>query len=423
VSDYFAKFDAELRAAARRLADPPGYPSRRFKPARPRGLLLVGIALILVAVPAVAAVTGVFDSTRAPQHLAPGSGQSLAPPCKGTSPPTRETIIHGPAPAALTDLVGTLRRPRRPEDTISANHLPHVPYYVDGVRLAYSTHGDAGVRYYLVPTGNIYPTPRVPDTPECAPFRRAFGHRAQPGVCVWRVGGDISGGGCARLGDLRRHGASGPTFGYGYGMKQGMMYVSGVTADGVAAIILRYPNSKPVRTVRIPVRNNVYAAVLPGRPEFAPAVYAQSKDGVKLIQRAPHPTSRRQHELNRRSRLRDLHASGTPTVIPPVGYPHTTFTFRVRVEPRRGYVFVVHVTGPHGLCSEPVKPYAVNPPRTGPTRGLIKLGIGYGPLGLHKMCLGDYEGTVARVRNGAPLSTAMVIKRFRFGVRPRPAGG
>ena len=423
MSDYFAKFEAELRAAARRLSDPSAHRARR-RVGRPRGLLLVGIALVLIAVPAFAAVTGVFDSTRAPRHLAPGSGTSLAPPCKGTSPaPMRGSVTQGPAPAALTELVGTLRRPRRADDAISATHLPHVPYYVDGVRLAYSTGGDQGARYYLVPTGNIYPTPKVPNTPECAAFRRAFAHRAQPGVCVWRVGGHISGGGCATLGDLRRRGASGPTMGFGYGMKQGTMYISGVAADGVGAIILRYPNSKPVRTLRIPVRNNVYAAVVPGRPEVAPAVYVQGKNGIKLIQRAPEPTSRRQRELNRRSKLRDLHATSTPTVVPPVGYPHTTFTFRVRLEPMRGYVYVVHVTGPRGLCSEPVKPYAVNPPRSGPTRGLIKLGIGYGPLGLHKMCLGRYRGTVAIVRNGAPIAGGSVVKRFSFAVRSRPAGG
>jgi hypothetical protein len=83
----------------------------------------------------------------------------------------------------------------------------------------------------------------------------------------------------------------------------------------------------------------------------------------------------------------------------------------------------VRVTGPPGLCHETVKPFAVNPASTGALRGLIKLGIGYGPLGLHKMCLGSYRGLITRVRNGAPIAQGVVLKRFGFAVRARPRGG
>ncbi|HYZ28361.1 MAG TPA: hypothetical protein VE570_04835 [Thermoleophilaceae bacterium] len=420
MSDYFTKFEGELRRAARRLAPPAGAAPRRRRPIgwRPRGFLLVGIVLIAAAVPAVAAVTGVFDTTRAPEHLSPGNGTSLAPPCKGPSPkPSRPAT--GPVPAALARLVGSLRRPQHPSDRLGPDELPHGGSVIsDGIRLAYRA-GDA--RYYVVPTGNVNYSPPVPNTPECAAIRRATRHRVQPGVCVWRVGGAIRGGGCSTLSQLRRLGAGGPDQGFGLGMARGTMYVSGVAADGVEAIVLRYPKGAPLRTVRIPVRQNVYAAIIRGRPELAPYVYAQTRDGIKLVQKGQRPTSRRQRELNRRSKRRDLTATGRPTVVPPIGYPHTTFTFRVRVRPLDGYVYVVRVTGPPGLCHETVKPFAINPARSGPLRGLIRLGIGYGPLGLHKMCLGSYRGVVTRVRSGAPIASGTVVKQFSFAVRRRPA--
>jgi hypothetical protein len=200
------------------------------------------------------------------------------------------------------------------------------------------------------------------------------------------------------------------------------MYVSGVAADGVQAILLRFPKRAPVRQVRIPVRANVYAAVIRGRPELTPAVYTEGAHGIRLVQKGQQPSSRRQLELNRRSKARDLTATGQPTVIPPVGYPHTTFTFRVRLEPLHHFVYVIRVTGPPGLCHDTVKPFAVNPSRSGPFRGLVKLGIGYGPLGLHRMCLGSYRGVVMQVHTGAPIVKGVVVKRFGFAVRRRPAG-
>ena len=103
--------------------------------------------------------------------------------------------------------------------------------------------------------------------------------------------------------------------------------------------------------------------------------------------------------------------------MPPVGRPHTTFTFRMRVQPRKHSDYVVRVVGPVGSCHDTLGPLAVAPETSGPLRGLIKLGIGYGPLGLHHMCRGGYRGTVAVVRAGRPLREAKRIARFGFRVR------
>jgi hypothetical protein len=417
MNDYFTKFEAELRAAASRLA--PADRPRMHSAWRPRGLLLVGIALVLVAVPAVAAVTGAFDGTRAP-NLAPGDSASLTPPCQGPSPPPPKPI-HGQAPAAMTQLLATLRRPQRAADRLAPNRLPHSgALLVDAARLAYT--GADGTKYFLIPSTDVRYGPPLPNTPACATYRRAMRHAPQAGVCLWRTGGVLAGGGCATL-DQLRVGATGPEQSYGQGMAAGTMYVSGIAADGVRSILLRYPKRAPVRQVTIPVRANVYAAVIRGRPELAPAAYAQGPGGSRLVQRGQEPPSPRQHGLNERSAARDLSATSTPTVMPPVGYPHTTFTFRVRLKPLRHQVYVVRVSGPPGLCHETVKPFAINPAPSGPLRGLIKLGIGYGPLGLHKMCLGSYRGVVTRVPAGARIANGVVVKRFGFEVRRRPSGG
>ena len=151
-------------------------------------------------------------------------------------------------------------------------------------------------------------------------------------------------------------------------MKPGTMYVSGVAVDGVREIILRYPRRAPVRDVHLPVRSNVYAAVVRGRPELAPAVYAAGRNGIQLVQRGQQPPSRRQHALDQRSSARDLNATSRPSVVPPVGYPHTTFTFRVRLKPLHGYVYVLRVTGPSGLCHDTVKPVRREPRAIGSTR-------------------------------------------------------
>jgi hypothetical protein len=413
VSDYFSKFEAELRRAARRAIA--SERQRRFG-WRPR-TLLVGIALIAVSVPAVAAVTGAFDDTRAPQHLAPGSVASLAPPCKGAGPSPLPPAAKGPAPPELVRLVGILRRPQTASDRLPAASVPRVSgLMADAVRLAMT--GADGTKYYVVPAANINYSPPVPDTPECAAYRRNQ-RAAQAGVCVWQVGGTSSGGTCASIKQLRERRGTGPTQGYSQGMAAGTMSVVGVVADGVRAVVLRYPARAAVRRVRIPVHGNVYAAVIRGRPELGPSVYAETARGVALIQRGPEPASRRQRELNRRSAERDRTATGKPTVIPAVGYPHTTFTFRVRVKPLRGYVYVARASGPPGPCRDALKPVAIAPKRSGSLRGLIKLGIGYGPLGLHRMCLGHYRGTITRVRAGLPISQGKVVKRFAFAVRRR----
>ena len=415
MSDYFEKFESELHAAAERLSSSDARRRAPYRGWRPRGLLLVGLVLVIAAVPALAAVTGAFDSPRAPEHLAPGSGKSLAPPCKGPTS-VRTKPVHGPAPASLTRVLAVLRRPPRPADRIRPGRTPPGgSVLVDAIRLAYV---DRGVRYYVVPMGNLLAGADVPNTPACAFLRRELRHHREVGACVWRVGRGPTGGGCATSSALKK-GAAGPQEGFSSEMPPGTMYVSGIAADGVKAVILRYPPGAPVRMVRIPVRGNVYATIIRGRPELTPAVYAQGRNGVRLVEPGRQRPSKRQRALNQRSSVRDLTATGRPTVVPPVGYPHTTFTFRVRVKPRRGYVYVVHVIGPRGLCREPVKPFAVNPARSGPLRGLIKMGIGYGPLGLHKMCLGSYHGTVTLVRAGAPIASGVVVKRFGFGVRRR----
>ena len=418
MSDYFTKFEAELRAAAARI--PSGGRARRRAGRRPRTLLLVGVALLVATVPAVAAVTGAFDSTRAPTHLAPGSSASLAPPCQGPSTLSAKPR-HGPAPTGLTRLLATLRRPQRAADRLAPTRLPHTgAVLVDAVRLAYTA---GGAKYFLIPNRNVRYSPTLPNTPACAALRRAMRRAPEAGVCVWSVGGPVTGGGCATVSLLRQLGATGPEQSYAQRMRAGTMYVSGIAADGVRSILLLYPKRAPVRRVTIPVRANVYAAVIRGRPELMPAVYAQGRNGIRLVQKGEQATSRRQRGLDERSAARDLSATSRPTVMPPVGYPHTTFTFRVRLEPLRGQVYVVRVTGPPGLCHDALKPFAVNPASSGRLRGLVKLGIGYGPLGLHKMCLGSYRGVVLRVPAEAPIANGVVVKRFGFEVRRRPNTG
>jgi hypothetical protein len=419
VSDYFTKFEAELRAAARR---PGRAESARRRPRfgwRSRSTLLVGIALIVAAVPAVAAVTGAFDAQRAPKHPGAGSFYSLAPPCKQNGPAPSPPPSAAPAPPALTALLAALRRPQRASDRLSLSQLPHLAgVNPAAVRLAFTR---ADTKYFLVPTANINYSPPVPNTPACAVYRR-IQRASEPGVCVWQVGGGSSGGTCVSLKRLRADGANGPDQRFDQTTAPGTMVVSGIAADGVRAVILEYPARAPARRVRIPVRGNVYAATIRRRPGLAPAVYAEGPHGIRLVQKGQQPTSRRQRGLTRRSEARDRAATGRPTVTPSVGYPHTTFTFRVRVKPERRFVYVVRVTGPPGLCREPVRPVAVSPHRSGPRRGLIRLGIGYGPLGLHRMCLGHYRGVVSRVRNGAPIKQGTVVKRFAFVVRKRPPG-
>jgi hypothetical protein len=419
VSDWFSRYEHELRAALRAAAARQRDPRRNLW--RSRAPLLVALALVVVAVPAVAAVTGAFKSERVPLHLRPGSGGALGPGCSGPGPSAPPPGVKGPAPSVLTRYFAALRRPATAADYLDASHLPHLAgVYTDAVRFAYEA--GTGTRYYLVPAQNVNYSPPVPNTPACKAYRRL--HRpAEPGVCGWGAGavGQATGGGaCISLAQLRKTGFSGLGQGFSYGMRPGTMLVYGLAADGIRAVVLRYPKRAPVRQVRIPVRSNVVAAVVRGRPEVGPAVYAETKDGLKLVQPGQQRTSTRQRELNKRSAARDLHATARPVVIPPVGRPHTTFTMRVRVDPLPGYAYVVRATGPPGLCRQAMHPFAYAPKRSGPTRGLIKVGIGYGPLGLHKMCVGHYRGTIRRVRQGARVATGTVVGRFTFEVKLMP---
>src|SRR4051794_10193230 len=151
MSDWFSKFEVELRAAANRVAAPS---ARRRVVWRSRGTLLVGIALIALSVPAVAAVTGAFDDARTPRHLKPGSMASLAPTCGSVEPNVPPAPVSGHVPDQITELLAVLRRPQTPADRVKVDRLPHLAgVYVDGVRLAIT---DAtGTKYFVIPAANI----------------------------------------------------------------------------------------------------------------------------------------------------------------------------------------------------------------------------------------------------------------------------
>lgn len=419
MSDFFSRYESELRRALRAVDMGATAASRSGRSRyRRRTPLLVGIVLVLIAVPAVAAVTGAFkDDPVAPGNLRPGQGTPLSKQCTGPGGPPKSITVTGPAPAEMVKYFGVLGREKRPSDALASKFYPRSSgIYVDAIRKTYEA--SSGARYYLVPVQNVRGIPQVPNTEACRALHRLQARKAS-GVCVVAVNrARLNGpGDCATLSGLRRSSVA-LSQGFDARMAPGTMMVSGLAVDGVRQLILRYRDRGGMADVRVGVHGNVISKVVDGRPERLPAIYSESRDGVKLLVPGPQPESARQRGLNRRSARRDLTAGTVPRVVPAVGRRRTTFTMRVRVEPMKGYVYVVQATGPPGPCREALKPFAYSPDRVGPTKGLIKAAIGYGPLGLSKMCLGSYHGEVRRVPEEAPISTGEVIGRFKFLVRP-----
>jgi hypothetical protein len=364
---------------------------------------LIAIALALVA------GAGCAHSSHAPR--ADSAQRALQPhktgaetACTGPTqaPPPATTR---PAPFELTRLLGVLRRTGTPADQVpeGATFLMVRGVNPAATRLAYTD--ERGLRYYLVPAENIRYQPPLPNTPACKRFRLHV--RPQSGVCLVIKGRE-------RDASASCNGAK--AIRTGFSLLSTTRHASGVVPDGVTAVSLRIRHHGRHRTITVRVHSNVFTARYVGGLAGPPREFFHTSAGVKAVG-AMRPT-RRQRVLRRRSAAHDRNATASPSVIPLIGRPRTTFTFRIRISsPRPNDVYVVKVRGP-GLCLHALDTSAAPQTRRGDSNGLIKVGIGYGALGRSAWCRGRYRGTIAQsVSLGVPVSPTRVIGRFGFEVR------
>jgi hypothetical protein len=301
-------------------------------------------------------------------------------------------------------MLGVLRRAGTPADQVPAGATYLMVRGVNpaATRLAYTD--ERGLRYYLVPAENIRYQPPLPNTPACRRFHVQV--RPQSGVCliVKRRESD-AGASCNGATAIQT----------GFSLLSTTRHASGIVPDGVTAVSLRIRHHGRHRTITVPVHNNVFTARYVGGLAGPPREFFHTLAGIKAV--GAMPPTRRQRALRRRSAAHDRNASARPSVIPPVGRPRTTFTLRIRIaKPRPSDLYVVTVRGP-GPCLRAFDGAATPQTRRGQVRGLIKLGIGYGPLGRRAWCGGRYRGTVTQSVSGTPANRGPVVGRFEFAVR------
>jgi hypothetical protein len=307
--------------------------------------------------------------------------------------------------------MAVLRRPQLPSDRYRPIDrlamLPVAGVNPDAIRLA-TTLGKS--RIYLIPAENVQYHLPLPDTEGCKQFMTPA-RSPVPGVCFVFHGAGAS---CTDAEGIK----SGRSMMTSRGSTRGRTRVVGIAHDGVKAVIWRVHRGSRFLDTRVPVRNNVWAADVPGRHGHGLYVYFVTAKGRELV-RGPHRLTRRERAQRSLDARRDRTAGPIPTVVPRTGGAKTFFTFRMRLarpDPRKQYV--ANWTGPRGTsCAAPVNnEIGMLPALQGPLRGLLKLPIGP-PIATRRWCPGSYTGIVRAQRRGRTGAAGPVIATFSFSVR------
>jgi hypothetical protein len=377
-------------------------------------------ALLLVAVPAVAAVTGALSigghhPRSQPQMV------DIGPVCHGKTAAPR-TTTNPPAPE-LTRILAVLRRPQTPNDRLPnvarAGALVNGAVNPDNVRLAQRTSWGASI--YLIPVDDInaglrmqpsgpgcrkYPGPKLPVVPGLIVYERMPNHSGGAGHAT--ADAILAG---MTLNTSYTEGVNAPGHAIAYGM----------APDGVDYVVMRYRRNHRWHAIRVPVLDNTFAAGFPGHAGQALRLFFHTAAGLKAVGRQPpsRATRRRQFALLRKEKARDRAATRAPSVFPEAGTPRSIFTFRMRVAqlPTRRSVYVVAVKGPKpGECArQQSTENGMLPAETGALRGLIKTALGAGPRG--RWCRGAYSGQVLLDKNGRRSGGRTQVTTFTFSVR------
>jgi hypothetical protein len=260
MSRFFDELEERLRSStaeqhAPRAARAPRPHRRRWMRRRP--LIAIVIAAGGLAVPAVAAVTDVWQPDVRP---APPMRTIVAPGPSGSSPGTSASCDVGPhrldvgppVGPAFTSVLGVLARPRGAEDALDRRYLRApglIGVDVRGIRFL-GTAAD-GRRSFIVPARGLGQPPwparclRGLDRRQ----RLLLAHppqRREPIVCLFAGGG----GGCSSLAEVRAHGMLGSS-----GVVRGRATVTGIAPNGVRAVRVTYGRS----TRDFPVHDNFFS--------------------------------------------------------------------------------------------------------------------------------------------------------------------
>jgi hypothetical protein len=392
--DFFTTLGKELDRAAERQA------GRRLLPrlhwTRRSALVLIP-AMVLIAVPAFAAVTGVLrSSSRRPVNVNTlCATRSIPPPSRSTAPP----------PAGLLRLLGVLRRPRTPGDRYptALNLLSGVSgVNPNSVRIA-QTSPD-GTRVLVIPVGNINAPPNYSPDPRCA-RRIPPPPPATPGVCLVTRTPTGAGRSCAAVKDFRSRGLPAEI------SIRGRSEVAGLVPDGVTSVSLAWRHQ---HRLDIPVVENTYIARVRRIGHQQMRVLWHGAFGTRVVSQGGPSISAAERRREQRSVARDRRATRTPNVLPAVGRAATIFTMRVRAplpdSVHGTYVMTLRgpLTGDCGRLGRRMD--IVRPNSFGKSKGVIALG--YFPAGMgfsRRWCKGTYRGSIELWPHG---------KRRGFGHRP-----
>ncbi|HEY7621436.1 MAG TPA: hypothetical protein VH834_16780 [Solirubrobacteraceae bacterium] len=236
-------------------------------------------ALVLVALAAGAIAARADDKRSGPVPRAVAAIASARPtvvfPKTPCVPTDRAQTGGAPPSQALLGAFAVLRRPRQPSDALPADALEALrrfglaPISTDSARLLRST--PSGGRAWVVP---------VPDVGSGFPFLCRGDRKPREGLAVVAIGDAAQGGGGA-LADLVRGRATVSTDQCA-GQNQGMLSVSGIVPDGVAAVFLTAPDGTAVRA---DVKDNAYEFVVahPRVPQQRYVVWTGA-DGTPHVQ-------------------------------------------------------------------------------------------------------------------------------------------
>lgn len=428
MSDFFSRLESELAKAAERRAGRRLLPQVRWTR---RTVLVLIPATVLVAVPAFAAVSGVFHVThhrhvgRVHGPVASGGGVvDLGPhsDCHFSSIP-QPPKSSAPPPQQLSSVLGVLRRPRTKDDGPAI--VPDLLQTVAGVNPDYVRVAQRlpdGTTLIVMPAQNIHARPPVPHSPGCrepVPPVRA----PEPGVCLIVRARAGASAGCQTVAQLERGmapgGFSGP-----YG--RDAVELSAIVPDGVTSVSLVYRQRGRVRRVEARVIDNTYAVLVHGLNAMRakPTVLWHGTAGTRAVVKGGPTVTPRERKLMRRSLARDRHATRVPSVYPRAGTRRAIFTLRVRPpHPKsRAGIYVVTVTGPSaGNCRRQAsRRFGAVPATHGVRKGVIDILYGPGEVGGggKDWCPGTYNGTIELWPHGFHRRFSHhVYARFQFSVR------
>jgi hypothetical protein len=376
--DFFSRLEDELHEAAERRANRRGLlPHMGWT--RRTALVLIP-AMVLIAVPAFAAVTGVLHSSNR-RH--PVNVNKL---CLPHAAPQRTSTAR--PPASLLNLLGVLRRPQTERDKYptALKLLPGVTEVNPAfVRVAQNR---AGRKVVLVPAANVRAPLRFSRDPRCGRLIPPRPPRA-PGVCVIIRVSSGAASGCFTA-DQFRHGDIPLMLGAGHHQD-----VAGVVPDGVKSVSLEWPG----RRVDLQVIENTFATRLPRTGHYLPRVIWHTATGDRVMSRGSYSITPGEHRRAQRSLAGDLKATRVARVRPGVGHVTSTFTMRVRspVRASRDAVFAVTLRGPlAGDCSRTGRRQDIVKPNSfGKRRGVISVAYFATGMGFSRhWCVGTYRGAI-----------------------------